>query len=195
MNSTKTQSVITLQGVIKTREIIGSAVERRENITFLALPFVEESMRGSWTKTDGDIVVSCPVCGARNLIDLGREYRAKANGLLYPSVMCKSATCDFDHYVLLLGYNALGRFGRKRDNALGVIFYAMMWEKPVVNQDGKMIWQMQPCEYTHATDEAEARRTWRGLIEQEGGRIVGIAPSLDPHVSGDADPSTSVLHL
>jgi len=87
----------------------------------------------------------------------------------------------------------MGRFGRKRDNALGVIFYVMIWKKRVRGKDGKLEWQIQPCEYTHAVDVASARRTWEPLLQTERGEVIGIAPSIDPHVSGDADPADSIL--
>ena len=192
LSNKRTQSNIAVNDTYKTRTLIGTAIQRNESVEFIALPLVEDYLPASWTKVDGDILVSCPKCNKRVLIDPS-IYKVRGDGLIYPSVLCPNVECDFDRYVLLQGYNGMGRFGRKRDNALGVIFYVMIWKKRVRGNDGKLEWQIQPCEYTHAVDVASARRTWEPLLQTERGEVIGIAPSIDPHVSGDGDPADSIL--
>jgi len=186
-----TPSRITSHGTVRSRELVGQSIYHREDIEFLAMTYVDEVQAGTWTKKDGDIVVVCPCCAKRILI--GEEYQIKANGLVYPSVFCTSAECQFDYYVLLKGFNALGNFTRAFEKANGVLLYAMTYERLMI-KDGKEVWVMQPPEYTHAIDAATARMTFANLLGKDD-RMIGIAPSIDPHVAGASDPSKSILAL
>jgi len=186
----------------KLRVLTGQGIARREQVEFYTFPCVVADVGGTppatWSKIDGDAVLTCPLCGQRNVIAEGKPedgcYKIDSRGLIYPSVLCENMACDFDHYVLLQGWKTMGRFGRKRDNERGLIFYCLAWAK-YVRENGVAYWKIQPFEYCHATSQEHARETWTGLMLAEKGRIIGIAPSIDPHVSGDGDPRESILHL
>jgi hypothetical protein len=184
----------------KVRNLVAPSIFRKETVTVLFFPKVEvgigQAPPGSWFKSDGDVLVVCPVCGLRNIIELGPgAYKVDARGVLFPSVLCEKDSCSFDRYVCLKGWTTMGRLGRKKDNLRGVIFYSMAWRK--WNPKGQFGpgWYLQPFEYTHAVSQEEAMKTFQPILDYEKGMLVGVAPSIDPHVSGDGDAKDSILHL
>ena len=184
----------------KTRTIVAPSIMRRENIQCLIFPKVDvrigQAPPGTWYKNDGDVVIVCPQCGIRHAIDVGPgAYKVDARGLVYPTILCPNLACTFDRYALLQGWSGMGRFGRKKDNARGIILYCMAWRKWM---NGPAGWghYLQPFEYCDAVSYESARLTWSLIIDKikaDKGIVVGIAPALDPHVSGDGDPRDSIL--
>jgi hypothetical protein len=184
----------------KKRTIVAPTIMRRENIQCLIFPKVDVGVGmappGAWFISDSDIVMVCPRCGTRHLVLIERDaYKIDARGLLYPSVLCPNDKCDFDRYCLLQGWRGMGKLGRKKDNERGIILYCLAWQKWMRGPTGVWSWYLQPFEYCHAVDLRAAQITWEAFIQHEKGRVVGIAPSLDPHVSGDGDPAHSILGL
>ncbi len=144
----------------------------------------------TWAKNDGDVVVTCPLCGMRHLVREGKpsegDYKVDARGVVYPSLLCPNPHCTFDHYVLLQGWSTMGKLGRKSDNEKGVILYCMIWVKRLFTRDGTEYWKSQPPQYTHAASREAARMTWEPLITADNGRIIEIAPVIDNRITGDA---------
>jgi hypothetical protein len=197
--NTHSRSTITLRSDKRTRVVHALNVLRNERVKFAQFPRTRElGGPATWSSQDGDIVVCCPKCGVRSVVTLGAtqegDYRIQANGLLYPSFFCPQTFCTFDHYVMLVGWSGMGRLGRKRDNERGVILYCMIWAKLVLYKN-QPVWAMQPPEYTHAVSQSAAQESWGPLLRKESGKLIGVAPAIDPHVSGDGDPNQSILAL
>lgn len=183
----------------KKRTFVAPSIRRKENISCLIFPRVDVGVSnappGSWFKADGDIVMVCPRCTTRHIVHIEPDaYRIDARGVLYPSVLCPQDKCDFDRYVLLQGWTGMGKLGRKKDNERGLILYCLVWQKFVNGPLGPG-WYIQPFEYTHAVSQESAKQAWDSMLQIERGRIVGIAPSYDPHVAGGDDPRRSILSL
>jgi hypothetical protein len=104
---------------------------------------------------------------------------------MYPSWLCPQNFCDFDHFLQLVGWGGMGKLGRKRDNDRGIIFYACIYIRP----DGSIA----PTEYTHAVDQASALEQFGPLVAANRGRILAVAPAIDPHVAGGAENPGIIL--
>ena len=183
----------------KVRHFDRERIVRRENVT--ALFFMKAASRGEagpgmWFSDDGPVLV-CPECGTLSPIPLGPNgYRIDSRGLVYPSVLCEKPECSFDHYVLLKGWSSMGVFSRSKEREEGKILYCMVWKKWQKGPLGEGFY-LQPFEYCHAASEAEAREQFSGLllstVKPQGGILIAIAPSFDPHVAGYADRAESIL--
>ena len=197
-------SIVTVQGGRRVRKLPPMAIRREEKIKFYSFPQTEtRGGHGTWCKIDGDIVVTCPRCATSSVVDIAHglddAYKIDAKGLLFPSFLCPQAYCDLDHYVVLSGWVSMGKLGRPRDNARGIVLYAMCWVKEKRMADGSVRFALMPTEYTHAVSRATAIASWEPFIAAESARgvrakMIEVAPAIDPHVGGFDDPKNSV-HL